>query len=81
LPQEFPSNPFCAAFGKVDAAVRCQTSLWKPSKSKRSFAVRKPSLTWKPWPPEPEQEREPFAAVIKQAFVPVTHILKIEVAL
>jgi lysophospholipase L1-like esterase len=84
LAAEFPSNPFSAAFAKVDAAVATKQA-FETKEMKNVF--RK---TGNPHPTmaqitahtdqvvgEAEKEHAALVAAVQAAFVPVTHVIKI----
>jgi len=79
LAAEFPSNPFCAAFGKVDAAIAAKQA-YETKQIKEIFRSPEAKSDMEAVAAKTEQEREPLAAAIQQAFVPVTHLLKIQAA-
>jgi lysophospholipase L1-like esterase len=79
LAVEFPGNPFCAAFGKVDAAVAAKQA-YETKQIKESFRSPEAKTDMEGVAARTEREREPLATAIKEAFVPVTHLLKIEPA-
>jgi lysophospholipase L1-like esterase len=77
LAEEFPCNPFCAAFAKVDAAVAAKQAYeTKQVKEVLHGAEAKADLAAAVT--RTEEERKPLAAAIREAFVPVTHVLIIE---
>ena len=77
LAAEFPCNPFCEAFAKVDAAVAAKQA-YETQQIKKSFRSPEAKTDMEGVAAQTEKEREPLAAAIKAAFVPVTHTLKIE---
>ncbi len=77
LAAEFASNPFCAAFARVDAAVAAKQA-YETKQIKQAFRSPEAKADMEKVAAETEKEREPLAAAIKAAFVPVTHTLKIE---
>jgi len=77
LVEEFPSNPFCEAFAKVDAAVAAKQA-YETRQIKQSFRSPEAKADMAAVAAQTEEEREPLAAAIKAAFVPVTHTIKIE---
>jgi len=77
LAAEFPCNPFCAAFGKVDAAVAAKQA-FETKQIKQSFRSAAAKADMEAVAAQTEQERAPLADAIQTAFVPVTHTLKIE---
>jgi lysophospholipase L1-like esterase len=54
LAAEFPSNPFCAAFGKVDAAVAAKQA-YETKQIKEIFRSPEAKSEMKPWRPEPSR--------------------------
>jgi lysophospholipase L1-like esterase len=84
LAAEFPANPFCAAFAKVDAAVAAK-QLYETREMKNLFRhtdAKHPSMEQitahtDQIVGETEQEHAQLAAAVHAAFVPVTHVLKI----
>jgi hypothetical protein len=79
LAAEFPCNPFCEAFAKVDAAVAAKQT-YETKQIKQAFRSPEAKTDMEGVAARTEQEREPLAAAIRAAFVPVTHTLKIETA-
>ena len=79
LIQEFPSNPFSAAFAKVDAAVAAKQA-YETKQIKESFRRAEAKTNMEAVVTRTEQERAPLAEAIKTTFVPVKHTLKIEAA-
>jgi len=77
LAEEFPCNPFGAAFAKVDAAVAAKQA-FETHQIKDIFHGREGKDDLKGAVTRTEHEREPLAQAIQNAFVPVTHELKIE---
>jgi lysophospholipase L1-like esterase len=77
LAEEFPVNPFCAAFGKVDAAVAAKQA-YETKQIKEAFRSPEAKSDMEGVVARTEREREPLAQAIQAAFVPVTHRLKIE---
>jgi hypothetical protein len=77
LAAEFPCNPFCEAFGKVDAAVAAKQA-YETKQIKESFRSPKAKTDMEEVAALTEKEREPMAQAIQAAFVPVTHTIKIE---
>jgi hypothetical protein len=76
LADDFEVNPFSEAFQKVDAAVlakqefetvQIKTIFHGPEGKNMEKAVK-----------TTEEKRAPLAAAIRSAFVPVTHVLKLE---
>ena len=77
LAEEFPSNPFCPAFAKVDAAVAAKQA-YETKQIKQVFRSPEAKADMEGVAAQTEKEREPLVAAIKAAFVPVTHTIKIE---
>jgi hypothetical protein len=77
LAEEFPCNPFCEAFAKVDAAVAAKQA-YETTQIKKSFRSAEAKSDMESVAARTEKEREPLAAAIKAAFVPVTHTIKVE---
>jgi hypothetical protein len=77
LAEEFPCNPFCAAFAKVDAAVAAKQAYeTKQVKEVLHGAEGKADLAAAVT--RTEGERKPLLQAIHEALVPVTHVLIIE---
>jgi len=79
LAAEFESNPFSAAFAKVDAAIAAKQA-YETKQIKQAFRSPEAKTDMEGVAARTEQEREPLAVAIKAAFVPVTHTIKIETA-
>jgi lysophospholipase L1-like esterase len=79
LAEEFPCNPFCEAFAKVDAAVAAKQA-YETTQIKKTFRSDEAKTDLEGVAARTEKEREPLAAAIKAAFVPVAHTIKIETA-
>jgi hypothetical protein len=79
LAAEFPCNPFCEAFAKVDAAVAAKQA-YETKQIKQAFRSPEAKTDMEGVSARTEQEREPLAAAIRAAFVPVTHTIKIAAA-
>ena len=79
LAAEFPLNPFSEAFAKVDAAVAAKQA-YETEQIKKRFRSAEAKTDMEAVAARTESEREPLAAAIKAAFVPVTHTLKITTA-
>ena len=77
LAAEFPCNPFCAAFAKVDAAVAAKQA-YETKQIKQDFRSPEAKTDMEAVAARTEKEREPLAEAIHAAFVPVTHTIKIE---
>ncbi len=76
LAAEFPCNPFCGAFAKVDAAVAAKQA-YETKQIKQAFRSPEARTDMEGVAERTEKEREPLAAAIRDAFVPVTHTIKI----
>ena len=79
LAAEFPCNPFCGAFAKVDAAVAAEQA-FETQQIKQAFRSPEAKTDMEGVAARTEKEREPLAAAIRAAFVPVTHTIKIATA-
>ena len=77
LPAEFPSNPFSAAFAKVDTAVAAKQA-YETKQIKEAFRSPEAKSDMEGVAARTEQERQPLAQAIKAAFVPVTHTIRIQ---
>jgi hypothetical protein len=77
LAAEFPCNPFCAAFAKVDAAVAAKQA-FETTQIKQDFRSPEAKTDMEAVAARTEKKREPLAEAIQAAFVPVTHTIKIE---
>ena len=77
LAEEFPHNPFCEAFAKVDAAVAAKQA-YETKQIKGIFRSPEAKENIEAVATQTEKEREPLAEAIKEAFVPVTHTIRIE---
>ena len=76
LAAEFPCNPFCEAFAKVDAAVAAKEA-YETQQIKQTFRSPEAKADMEGVAARTEKEREPLAAAIRAAFVPVIHTIKI----
>jgi hypothetical protein len=76
LAAEFASNPFAGAFAKVDAAVAVKQA-YETKQIKQVFHSPEAKVDMEAVAARTEKEREPLAAAITAAFVPVTHTLKV----
>ena len=79
LAAEFPCNPFCEAFAKVDAAVAAKQA-YETQQIKQAFRSPEAKTDMEGVAAQTEKERAPLAAAIRTAFVPVTHTIKIALA-
>jgi hypothetical protein len=77
LAEEFPINPFSAAFAKVDDAVAAKQA-FETRQIKQAFRSAEAKADMGAVAAQTEKERQPLADAVKAAFVPVTHTLKIE---
>jgi lysophospholipase L1-like esterase len=76
LAAEFPANPFTEAFARVDAAVAAKQA-YETKQIKQIFHGEEGKRDQAAAADRTEKEREPLAAAVKTAFVPVTHTLRI----
>ncbi len=76
LAVDFPDNPFCAAFDKVDAAVAAKQA-FETTQVKQVFHSPQGRADFAKVVAETEAQRTPLAEAISQAFVPVTHTIEI----
>ena len=72
LAEEFPANPFNAAFARVDAAVAVKQS-YETQQVKKIFHGNEGKADMAAAVQRSEAERAPLVAAIQAAFVPVTH--------
>ncbi len=79
LAAEFPCNPFCDAFARVDAAVAAKQA-FETRQIKQAFRSPEASTDMAGVAARTEKEREPLAEAIQAAFVPVTHTIRMETA-
>jgi lysophospholipase L1-like esterase len=77
LAEEFPCNPFCAAFAKVDAAVAAKQA-YETRQVKQIFHGPEGKADLAAAITRTEKERETLLQAINAAFVPVTHLITIE---
>lgn len=77
LAAEFPDNPFSVAFAKVDMAVAAKQA-FETKQIKEVFRSPEAKTDMEGVAARTEQERQPLAQAIKDAFVPVTHTIKIQ---
>ena len=77
LADEFPSNPFSAAFDKVDNAVG-EKQAYETRQIKDLFHGREGAADKEMTAALTEKARQPLVDAIHKAFVPVTHSIKIE---
>jgi lysophospholipase L1-like esterase len=76
LPVDFPDNPFCDAFDKVDAAVAAKQA-FETNQVKKIFHSREARADFAKVVAETEAERGLLAAAIANAIVPVKHTIEI----
>jgi len=76
LADEFPSNPFGEAFAKVDSAVAVKQA-FETKQIKQAFRKPEAKTDMEGVAAQTEKERAPLAEAIHNAFVPVTHTLRI----
>ena len=69
-------NPFTDAFARVDTAVAAKQA-YETKQIKQIFHGEEGKRDMAAAAERTEKEREPLAAAIKTAFVPVTHTLRI----
>jgi lysophospholipase L1-like esterase len=77
LAEEFPKNPFCDAFAKVDKAVIAKQN-YETRQIKELFHGPEGAADPDATANLTEKVRSPLAAAIKKAFVPVEHSITIE---
>ena len=77
LADDFPVNPFCQAFKKVEDAVLAKQA-YETTQIKKEFHGPNGKKDMEATVKRTEAERTPLAAAIKTAFVPVSHTIKIE---
>lgn len=76
LAADFATNPFSAAFKKVDDAVLAKQS-FETQQIKKDFRSPEAKQDMEAVVAKTEAQRTPLAEAIKTAFVPVTHTVKI----
>ena len=76
LAVDFPDNPFCDAFDKVDAAVAAKQA-FETSQVKTAFHSVEARADFAKVVAETEAIRAPLAEAIAQALVPVTHTIEV----
>ncbi len=76
LAADFPDNPFCEAFDKVDQAVAAKQA-FETTQVKQVFHGREGQHDFAKVVAESEAQRAPLAEAIAQAMVPVTHTIEI----
>jgi lysophospholipase L1-like esterase len=77
LTEEFPANPFSAAFAKVDTAIAAKQA-YETRQIKEAFRSSEAKSDMEGVAARTEQERQPLAQAIKAAFVPMTHTINIK---
>jgi lysophospholipase L1-like esterase len=77
LADDFPENPFSEAFKKVNDAVKAKQE-YETKQIKQLFHGEEGKNDMEATAAKTEKEREPLVAAIKKAFVPVTHVIRIE---
>lgn len=76
LAVDFPENPFCQAFDKVDAAVAAKQA-FETTQVKKIFHGPRGRADIEKAVAETEAERAPLAKAVAEAMAPVTHTLQI----
>jgi lysophospholipase L1-like esterase len=76
LAEDFVTNPFSAAFAKVDAAVGAKQD-YETRQIKTLFHGPEAKVDMEAIEQLTERVRAPLAAAIEKAFVPVTHTLRV----
>ena len=79
LAADFQTNPFSAAFGKVDAAVAAKQN-FETTQIKQLFRSPEAQRDMEAVVAKSEKERTPLAEAIARSMVPVTHVIKITAA-
>jgi hypothetical protein len=77
LADDFATNPFSAAFAKVDAAVGAKQA-YETKQIKDVFHGKEGKADMEAAAKKTEEIRAPLAAAIQAAVVPVTHTIRIE---
>jgi lysophospholipase L1-like esterase len=77
LPVEFPENPFCGAFDRVDTAIAAKQA-YETEQVKSKFHSREANDSFERIVEETEAIRTPLAQAIKEAMVPVVHTFEIK---
>jgi lysophospholipase L1-like esterase len=77
LADDFQENPFSEAFKKVNDAVKAKQE-YETKQIKQLFHGEEGKNDMEATAAKTEKEREPLVAAIKKAFVPVTHVIRIE---
>ncbi len=76
LGEEFPTNPFTKSFEKVDAAIATKQA-YETKQIKQIFRSPEAKANMEETVANTEKERAQLVNEIKNAFVPVTHTIKI----
>jgi hypothetical protein len=76
LAVDFPDNPFCAAFDRVDAAVAAKQA-FETTQVKQVFHGPQGRADFPKVVAETEAQRKPLAEAISKALVPVTHTIEV----
>ncbi|MCL4203219.1 MAG: SGNH/GDSL hydrolase family protein [Pirellulaceae bacterium] len=76
LAVDFPDNPFCEAFDRVDEAVAAKQA-FETTQVKKEFRSREAQADFAKVVAETEAQRAPLAEAVSQALVPVTHTIQI----
>ena len=76
LAVDFPENPFCETFDKVDAAVAAKQA-FETTQVKTIFHGPEGRSDFEKAVAQTEAAREPLAKAIAQAMVPVTHTIQL----
>ncbi|MEO7677084.1 MAG: GDSL-type esterase/lipase family protein, partial [Verrucomicrobiota bacterium] len=76
LANDFSKNPFSAAFANVDEAV-AKKQAFETKQIKQTFRSAEATADMEAVAMQTEKEREPLAAAVQAAFVPVTHTIRI----
>jgi hypothetical protein len=76
LAVDFPDNPFCEAFDRVDAAVAAKQA-FETTQVKKEFHSREGQADFAKVVTETEAQRAPLAEAVSQALVPVRHTIQV----
>lgn len=76
LAWEFPENPFCESFDRVDRAV-AKKQAYETQQVKKVFHGSQGKANFEAAVKETEAIRQPLADAIAQAMEPVTHVIRI----
>jgi len=77
LAVDFPDNPFCEAFDKVDAAVAAKQA-FETTQVKKAFHSREGQADFPKVVAETEAQRAPLAEAVAKAMVPITHTIEVK---